>query len=139
GPDPDDAAGHLPRAPVRPGGRPRALPHPHRGLPRRDRPAARPRAVRLMLDARIVLTVGDLRVDVALQIAPGETVALLGPNGAGKSTTLRALAGLQPAEAGHIVLGGAVLDDPAADVLVATHERPIGVVFQDLLLFPHLS
>jgi molybdate transport system ATP-binding protein len=57
-------------------------------------------------------------------------VALLGPNGAGKTTTLRALAGLLPA--GEATLDGVPLAGPP-------QQRPIGVVFQDYLLFPHLS
>jgi molybdate transport system ATP-binding protein len=60
-------------------------------------------------------------------------VALLGPNGAGKTTALRALAGLTPLDGGHIVLDGRRLDD------LPPEKRHIGVVFQDYLLFPHLS
>lgn len=78
-------------------------------------------------------------VDVALSISPGETIALLGPNGAGKSTTLAALAGLLPIDAGSITLDGVVLEDPEAGVFVAAEDRRVGVVFQDYLLFPHLS
>ncbi len=60
-------------------------------------------------------------------------VTLLGPNGAGKTTALRALAGLTPLTEGHIELDGARIErDPA-------ERRPVGVVFQDYLLFPHLS
>ena len=68
----------------------------------------------------------------------GETVAILGPNGAGKTTVLRALAGLLPIDRGRIELDGVVLDD-GARVFVPPERRPIGVVFQDYLLFPHLS
>ncbi len=86
-----------------------------------------------LLDAHLVVDRGTFRVDLPLHIEAGEVVALLGPNGAGKTTALRALAGLQPLTAGHITLAGRRLDR------IPTEHRPIGVVFQDYLLFPHLS
>jgi molybdate transport system ATP-binding protein len=91
------------------------------------------------LHARVGLRLGALELDVAIQAESGKTVVVLGPNGAGKSTLLRAIAGLVPLETGRIELDGDVLDDPDEGVWVATEDRRIGVVFQDLLLFPHLS
>ncbi|SDP80092.1 molybdate transport system ATP-binding protein [Streptomyces sp. cf386] len=85
------------------------------------------------LDARLVVERGTFRLDVTLAAAPGDVVALLGPNGAGKTTALRALAGLIPLTDGHLRLDGAELDR------MPTESRPVGVVFQDYLLFPHLS
>lgn len=79
------------------------------------------------------------RLDVELDVAPGQTVALLGPNGAGKSTVVAAIAGLLPIDSGVIRLDGRVLDDPAANVFVTPEERSVGTVFQDELLFPHLT
>ena len=96
-------------------------------------------AVGSLLDAHLIVQRGPFRLDAALRVAAGEVVALLGPNGAGKTTALRALAGLQPLSAGHISLGGADLDRPRHRVWTPTERRPIGVVFQDYLLFPHLS
>lgn len=78
-------------------------------------------------------------LDVELSIDPGTTAALLGPNGAGKSTTVAALAGLLPLDEGSIRLGERMLDDPAGDIFVAAEDRKVGVVFQDYLLFGHLS
>ncbi|WP_432942820.1 ABC transporter ATP-binding protein [Kribbella sp. CA-253562] len=78
----------------------------------------------------------ELRLD--LTVEPGEVVAVLGPNGAGKTTALRALAGLLPLDAGRITLDGTVWDEPPGTFLSAD-QRPIGVVFQDYLLFNHLS
>ena len=95
------------------------------------------------LAAQIALRLGGLDLDVELKVEPGEVVAILGPNGAGKSTVLRALAGLLPIDRGRISIGTAgghlVLDDPGADIFVAPEQRPVGVVFQDYLLFAHLS
>jgi molybdate transport system ATP-binding protein len=91
------------------------------------------------LDAQIELMRGSFRLEAAIRIPAGRTVALLGPNGAGKSTVLAALAGLLPIDRGRIVLDGTTLDDPAAGVFVPPEERRVGVVFQDYLLFPHMT
>ncbi|MET9879597.1 ABC transporter ATP-binding protein [Actinacidiphila glaucinigra] len=85
------------------------------------------------LDAHLVVDHGTFRLDVTLTAAPGDVVALLGPNGAGKTTALRALAGLVPLTTGHLRL-----DDTALD-RTPPESRPVGVVFQDYLLFPHLT
>ncbi|MEV7689248.1 ABC transporter ATP-binding protein [Streptomyces bungoensis] len=85
------------------------------------------------MHARIVVDRPGFRLDVALSAAPGEVVALLGPNGAGKTTALRALAGLVPLTEGHLRLDGTALERTPPEA------RPVGVVFQDYLLFPHLS
>jgi molybdate transport system ATP-binding protein len=81
----------------------------------------------------------DFTLDLGLEIGAGEVVALLGPNGAGKSTALRALAGLLRLTSGQITISGRVVADSVSGVHLAPHERPIGVVFQDYLLFPHLT
>jgi molybdate transport system ATP-binding protein len=91
------------------------------------------------LDAHLVVDRGAFRLDVELTAEPGEVVALLGPNGAGKTTALRALAGLTPLTGGHLALDGEGLVDPGARHRVPPERRPVGVVFQDYLLFPHLS
>ncbi|WP_441249206.1 ABC transporter ATP-binding protein [Kitasatospora sp. McL0602] len=93
----------------------------------------------MTLDALLRVERAAFRLDLALTAAPGEVIALLGPNGAGKSTALRALAGLLPLSSGHLRLDGAPLEDPAAGLHTPAEHRPVGVVFQDYLLFPHLS
>jgi molybdate transport system ATP-binding protein len=92
-----------------------------------------------LLDAHLVVDHGTFRLDLRLGVDKGEVVALLGPNGAGKTTALRALAGLQPLSAGRITLDGRDLDCPDRRGWTPPERRPIGVVFQDYLLFPHLS
>jgi molybdate transport system ATP-binding protein len=92
------------------------------------------------LDAELSLDLGRFALEhVQLAVGVGETVALVGPNGAGKTTVLRALAGLTRIDAGHVVLDGVSLDDPGSGAFVPAERRAVGVVFQDLLLFPHLS
>jgi molybdate transport system ATP-binding protein len=82
---------------------------------------------------------GALDLEVALSVEAGETLAVLGPNGAGKTTLLDALVGLLPLASGAIALDGRMLDDPANGTFVPAESRSIGIVFQDLLLFPTLD
>jgi molybdate transport system ATP-binding protein len=82
---------------------------------------------------------GGFSVSCTFVAAKGETIALLGPNGSGKSTVVETLAGLIAPGSGRIALGETVLNDVAAGVCLPSQERPIGVVFQSLRLFPHLS
>ncbi len=91
----------------------------------------------LTADLRVARKGFSLEVDLAIE--PGGVLALLGPNGAGKSTALQALAGLVPLDGGSIALAGRCLDDSGAGLFVPAAERAIGMVFQDYLLFPHLS
>ena len=93
----------------------------------------------MSLEARIGIRLGTLALDVPLEARPGETVVLLGPNGAGKTTVLRVIAGLLALDDGRVAVDGHALDDPAVGAWVPTERRPIGYVFQDHALFPHLS
>jgi molybdate transport system ATP-binding protein len=89
---------------------------------------------------RLSHRLGDFVLDAEFEFGDQAGVtALFGPSGAGKSTIINAIAGLLRPEAGHIELGGEVLFDSARGVWVPARERRIGVVFQDLRLFPHLS
>jgi len=93
----------------------------------------------MSLSAHLELQLGTLALDVDLDVQPGELLALLGPNGAGKSTVLRCLAGLAPLDSGRIALDDLVVDDPASDTFVEPEERSVGFVFQNYLLFEHMS
>ncbi|MFF1635776.1 sulfate/molybdate ABC transporter ATP-binding protein [Leifsonia sp. NPDC058248] len=83
-------------------------------------------------------TVTERGVDVALDLADGQTVAVLGPNGAGKSTVLGMLAGLVRPDTGHATLGQDTLFD-LPWVWTPPHRRGIALLAQEPLLFPHLS
>ncbi|WHT16272.1 ABC transporter ATP-binding protein [Crossiella sp. CA-258035] len=86
----------------------------------------------MTLRANLRVTRETFALDLDLTIEPGEVVALLGPNGAGKTTALRALAGLLASDS-TIRLGESTWDG------LPTELRPIGVVFQDHLLFATMT
>ncbi|TVQ85360.1 MAG: molybdenum ABC transporter ATP-binding protein [Chromatiaceae bacterium] len=78
-----------------------------------------------------------LEVDLAL---PGRGVtALFGHSGSGKTTLLRCIAGLERQGRGRLAFQGEVWQDSARRIFVPTHRRPLGYVFQEASLFPHLS
>ncbi|MFC7501351.1 sulfate/molybdate ABC transporter ATP-binding protein [Nocardioides sp. CPCC 206347] len=89
------------------------------------------------MSALIEATVADRGVDIAFEVAEGETVALLGANGAGKSTALAVLAGLLRPDTGRVVIGGEEVTGP--DRWVRPHARRTALLAQEALLFPHLS
>ncbi|MFG2942469.1 ABC transporter ATP-binding protein [Streptomyces sp. NPDC048282] len=108
-------------------------PNPAEGRVPPTHPHPHPHAHPTGLHAHLVVARPAFHLDITLTAAPGEVVALLGPNGAGKTTALRALAGLTDLSAGHLHLDGTELDQTPPE------SRPVGVVFQDYLLFPHLT
>ncbi|MBM3589093.1 MAG: ABC transporter ATP-binding protein, partial [Alphaproteobacteria bacterium] len=91
--------------------------------------------------ANLVRHYGAVRAidGVSFDIADGEFVSLLGPSGCGKTTTLRCIAGLEDPTAGSIALDGRIVSAPAQGVLVPTHERQVGMVFQSYAVWPHMT
>ena len=75
--------------------------------------------------------------NVSLQSVEGEVTCLIGHSGCGKTTLLRLLAGLLRVQSGRIVLDGEVLASETK--MVSPEDRPIGMVFQEGALFPHMS
>jgi molybdate transport system ATP-binding protein len=90
----------------------------------------------LRVEARSAL--GDLALDVALDVAAGDCLALAGPSGAGKSTVLRIVGGLLRPDHGAVRLRERVWLDTAAGVDLPPERRGCGFVFQDYALFGHL-
>ena len=70
-------------------------------------------------------------------VAPGEILCLFGPSGCGKTTLLRIAAGLERLQAGVVELNGDRLAAPGQEM--PAERRPIGFVFQDFVLFPHMT
>jgi molybdate transport system ATP-binding protein len=93
----------------------------------------------MSLHADVGLRLGSLDLEARFGATATGIVAVVGPNGAGKTTLLRALAGLVPIHRGRVMLNDLLLDDPAAGVHLPPERRPVAVLFQDYLLFPHLS
>jgi len=80
----------------------------------------------------------SFKLEASFTAEHGITI-LFGASGAGKTTLLDCIAGLTTPESGRIVVGGKTLFDSDARLDVATQNRNIGYVFQDLALFPHLT
>ena len=98
-------------------------------------------ATGLQLRLRVSREAFTLNVDLNL---PGSGVtAFFGPSGSGKTTCLRTIAGLQRTTASgthnFVAVNGDVWQDDARQVFMPTHQRPLGFVFQEASLFPHLS
>lgn len=111
----------------------------------------------MSLDFHAVLT--ERNLNAMLSVGPRETVAIMGPNGAGKSSLIQILSGLLKPDAGQATLGDRVLfrvgpasaggtpsgaansarASSSASSWLPPHERGIGLLAQDPLLFPHLS
>ena len=92
-----------------------------------------------LLEARVRVRRSPQSLEVDLDADPGDVIAVIGPNGAGKSTLLRALAGLEPMHQGTVRYDGRAWDGPGAARPLTPQERGIGMVFQQHLLFPHLT
>ncbi len=83
---------------------------------------------------------GKIRFALEADFTAGEGITVLfGPSGSGKTSTLRAIAGMVMPDEGKISLGNRVYFDSAARVNLPMQRRRVGFVFQDYLLFPHLT
>ena len=90
-----------------------------------------------MIAARFKLDLAGFALDVDLNLPGRGVTALFGSSGSGKTTLLRCIAGLERAPDGFLEMDGEVWQNGSA--FVPTHRRPIGYVFQEASLFPHLT
>lgn len=91
----------------------------------------------MAIDARFHIPQGDFILDVDVAFPDRGVTAVFGPSGCGKTTLLRAMAGLERDRNGFFQVGGVVWQDGGR--FLAPHRRPLGYVFQEASLFPHLS
>ena len=91
-----------------------------------------------MIEVDVAIRRGTFRLEAAFS-AEARVVALFGRSGAGKSTLVNAIAGLVRPERGRIVVDGRTLFDAGLGIDLPPEARRVGYVFQDALLFPHLS
>ena len=75
--------------------------------------------------------------DINLSLKDGELLTILGPSGSGKTTLLRIIAGLERPNKGKIVISGQIANNP--DILIPPQRRDIGMIFQNLALWPHMT
>lgn len=88
------------------------------------------------IDVRFSLQLGSFALDAMFDAPASGVTALFGPSGSGKTTLLRCVAGLERAR-GAVRVNGAIWQDDKT--FVPAHKRPLGYVFQEASLFPHLS
>lgn len=74
---------------------------------------------------------------LSFEVCPEEVFAIVGPSGCGKTTCLRVIAGLERADGGSVWIGDTLVEGPG--IHVPPEKRPIGLVFQEYALFPHLD
>ena len=90
----------------------------------------------MSIEARFKVVFPAFTLDVDLDLPSAGVTALFGPSGSGKTTFLRAMAGLERPATGRLVVDGEVWQD--ASSFLPVHARPLGYVFQEASLFPHL-
>lgn len=91
-----------------------------------------------MLDVDIRYRRDDFYLDVKFAL-PSRVVGVFGKSGAGKSTFINILSGVLKPDNGHISIAGMIAFDSTKKINLPPHKRKIGYVFQDSLLFPHMS
>jgi molybdate transport system ATP-binding protein len=87
---------------------------------------------------RLALARAAFRLDVDIDLPPHGITVLFGPSGSGKTTVLRCVAGLERGD-GHVQVAGQSWQDDSRRLFLPAWQRPVGYVFQEAGLFPHLD
>jgi molybdate transport system ATP-binding protein len=91
------------------------------------------------IEARFNVSFGEFGLDTDLHLPGRGVTALFGSSGSGKTTLLRCIAGLVHGCEGKLLVNGDCWQDDGRKIFLPPHRRPIGYVFQDANLFPHLD
>ncbi len=91
------------------------------------------------MEARFRIAYPDFTLDVDLPLPERGITALFGPSGSGKTTILRCMAGLERSRDGFLSVAGEAWQDEQRGIFLPPHKRPLGLVFQEASLFPHLT
>jgi molybdate transport system ATP-binding protein len=91
------------------------------------------------LHLQIQMSRSAFQLNLDLQLPSEGITAIFGPSGSGKTTLLRAVAGLEKNEQGRIQIGTHIWQDTSRGICLPTWQRPLGYVFQESSLLPHLS
>lgn len=89
------------------------------------------------IEIRLSGRLGEFSLDVDFKVPASGVIALFGHSGSGKTSILRAIAGLNTDVTGKIIIRGETWQNEK--FFMPTHKRPLGYVFQEASLFPHLS
>ncbi len=92
-----------------------------------------------MFEITVQKQLNGFALDVRLTAPENQVIVLFGPSGAGKSMTLAAISGFVPLDSGRVVVGERVLFDADLGIGLEPQQRGVGLVKQDLVLFPHLT
>ena len=92
-----------------------------------------------VIHANFRLAFPKFTLETDLQLPDKGVTALFGHSGCGKTTLLRCIAGLERAPHGFLQVRGKLWQDSAQNFFLPTHQRPLGYVFQEASLFPHLN
>ncbi|HEX4187532.1 MAG TPA: ATP-binding cassette domain-containing protein [Solirubrobacteraceae bacterium] len=93
----------------------------------------------MLLRAELAGRVGELELEVSVEVQSGSCLALAGPSAAGKTTILRWIAGIVNPDRGLIACSGELWLDTEQSICRPAEQRRCGLLFQDYALFPHLS
>ena len=93
----------------------------------------------MTIEVQIDLVLGDFNLSTDIMLSDRGITGIFGESGSGKTTLARTIAGLERSAVGLVRFRDTIWQDTKQNLFIPTHERQVGFVFQDSILFPHLS